>query len=202
MNKKSLLLLLTCVLSLGLFAQDCKADWDAFIVEQMAYFTDPETCPLTDKDQAKFDTLDYYQYKPEYCVEADFIMTPETEVFEMATSTDRKPRYRQYGILKFELNGVPLQLSVYQNVDFFEKGELLDYLFIPFGDNTNGVDTYGAGRYIDMTVPDSDKVHLDFNQSYNPLCAYNYKYSCPQPPDENLLDVNIEAGVKGVHFKE
>jgi len=51
---------------------------------------------------------------------------------------------------------------------------------------------------LDIEIPDEgvDSVLLDFNASYNPLCAYNHKYSCPKPPLENILDVRVEAGVK------
>jgi hypothetical protein len=37
-------------------------------------------------------------------------------------------------------------------------------------------------------------VSLDFNQAYNPFCAYNEAYSCPLPPAEDWLQVPIEAG--------
>lgn len=69
-------------------------------------------------------------------------------------------------------------------------------LFLPFNDLTNGVTTYGGGRYMDVEAPAEDgSVTLDLNLTYHPYCAYNYKYSCPIPPQENMLDVAIEAGV-------
>ena len=37
---------------------------------------------------------------------------------------------------------------------------------------------------------------LNFNEAYNPYCAYNPRYSCPVVPLENSLDLRIEAGVK------
>ena len=63
-------------------------------------------------------------------------------------------------------------------------------------DSTNGEASYSGGRYVDMRIPSSSKVVLDFNKAYNPYCAYSGKYSCPLVPVENHLDLEIEAGVK------
>ena len=72
-----------------------------------------------------------------------------------------------------------------------------DYLFLPFRDETNGTDTYGGGKYLDLRIPKGKEIVIDFNQSYQPYCAYNaYDYSCPIVPEENFLPVKIEAGVK------
>ena len=35
---------------------------------------------------------------------------------------------------------------------------------------------------------------LDFNQAYNPTCAYADAYECPLPPTENWLRVDVKAG--------
>ena len=71
-----------------------------------------------------------------------------------------------------------------------------NYIFIPFTDLTNGKETYGGGRYIETTKPDSDVLNLDFNYSFNPYCHYTTGYNCPIPPKENFLDLRIEAGEK------
>jgi uncharacterized protein (DUF1684 family) len=68
--------------------------------------------------------------------------------------------------------------------------------FLPFTDETNGMESYGGGRYIDLNVPKGNKLIIDFNSAYNPYCAYNDKYSCPIVPRENYLKTRIEAGVK------
>ena len=59
------------------------------------------------------------------------------------------------------------------------------YLFIPFRDATTGVETYAAGRYLDLNENTTGFYDLDFNRAYNPYCAYNTGYSCPIPPEEN-----------------
>jgi uncharacterized protein (DUF1684 family) len=72
-------------------------------------------------------------------------------------------------------------------------------LFLPFSDLTCGKESYIGGRYIDLKIPTSDTILIDFNTAYNPYCAYNHKYSCPIVPLENDLPVAINAGVKKFH---
>lgn len=183
-------------------AQECKKDFEAFFEKQTQEFLSVEKSPLTESDRTIFESLDYFDYQEDYCVQATFVHTPNEEPFEMETSTDRRPVYVKFGELHFELNGTKLKLALYQNPELIKNEEYADYLFLPFGDASNGLETYGAGRFIDFRIPDTDIVNLDFNQSYNPLCAYNHDYSCPKPPQENMLKVSINAGVKGVNLKE
>lgn len=78
-----------------------------------------------------------------------------------------------------------------------------DRLRVPFRDATSGEETYGAGWYLDLegdTHRTSDgKWILDFNEAYNPTCAYSDRYECPLPPMENWLEASIEAGEKMYH---
>lgn len=75
-------------------------------------------------------------------------------------------------------------------------------LFIPFRDATNGVETYGAGRYLvdaaksaDLGAdPQTGALILDFNFAYQPSCAFDPKWACPLAPPENRLDLAIRAG--------
>ena len=128
---------------------------------------------------------------------AEFTRTPNEEPFKMKTTTDRRPIYVKYGQLSFNLKGENYQLNIYQNQGLIEKEGYEDYLFLPFLDETNGLESYGGGRYIDARIPQGDSMLIDFNKSYNPYCAYNDKYSCPIAPRENYLKTRIEAGVKG-----
>ena len=159
-------------------------------------FSNPEESPLDEKDRKEFTGLNFYPVDPDYIVKAEFVRTPAEAPFAMKTSTDRLPIYVKYGELYFKLNGKELKLNVYQNQELVEDPEYFDYLFLPFTDKTNGNSTYGGGRYLDLRIPDSKEVVLDFNKAYNPYCAYSGKYSCPVPPEENNLDVEIFAGVK------
>lgn len=77
-----------------------------------------------------------------------------------------------------------------------EKNE--EDLWLPFKDQTNGKETYGAGRYIDLSGINEmeGKWIVDFNQAYNPFCAYSENYVCPFIPPENWLNIEIKAGEK------
>jgi hypothetical protein len=72
-------------------------------------------------------------------------------------------------------------------------------LFFNFRDATSGATTYPSGRflYADLPraeLPRDDKIVLDFNQAYNPPCAFTDYATCPLPPPQNQLSVPIEAG--------
>ena len=45
-------------------------------------------------------------------------------------------------------------------------------------------------------INDQNIVILNFNNTYNPYCAYNDKYSCPLTPRKNHLNIAIKAGIK------
>src|SRR5690606_22205799 len=98
--------------------------------------------------------------------------------------------------LNFQLKGKEYQLNVYQGQDLMKEEGYEDYLFLPFIDDTNGEESYGGGRYIDLRIPEGDSMVIDFNSAYNPYCAYNEKYSCPIVPRENYVDTEVRAGVK------
>jgi uncharacterized protein (DUF1684 family) len=69
--------------------------------------------------------------------------------------------------------------------------------FIIFGDDTNGTETYGAGRFLSASAAGPDgKVILDFNKAYNPPCAFSPYATCPLPPEQNILPLAVKAGEK------
>lgn len=162
-------------------------------------FADSLKSPLTDEDRLYFKTLDFYPVNEKLIVEAVFVKVKKEKPFKMKTSTNRTPMYKKYGELHFKIDGNDYMLNVYQNIELSRKPGFKDYLFLPFSDLTCGKESYIGGRYIDMRIPTSDKVIINFNKAYNPYCAYNYKYSCPIVPLENDLDIAIEAGVKKYH---
>ena len=70
-------------------------------------------------------------------------------------------------------------------------------LFIIFADETSGVETYGAGRFLYTEKPNSaGTVVLDFNKAYNPPCNFTKFATCPLPPKANYLKLKITAGEK------
>ena len=158
------------------------------------FFKDATTSPLKISDLKKFKSLPFFPLDSSFIVLAKFQRTPESEFFEMKTSTNRKTKERVYGILTFEIMELEYQLKVYQNQ--LSAQENKNNLLLPFIDNTNGFSTYGGGRYINLDIPKTNKLIIDFNKSYNPYCAYNDRYSCPLVPKDNYLPIDVKAGVK------
>lgn len=175
----------------------------SFQEEMNRSFKNAKESPLEEKERKKFKTLPFFQIDSAYKIEADFVRTTDEQSFEMPTTTDRKPIYKKFGEVSFELHGKRHTLNVYQSQDLMKKEEYKNYLFLPFTDLSNGQESYYGGRYIDLEIPQKEatdlqeinKITIDFNKAYNPYCAYNKKYSCPIPPKENHLDVKVLAGV-------
>ncbi|WP_430928456.1 DUF1684 domain-containing protein [Polaribacter marinivivus] len=164
-----------------------------------ASYKDATTSPLKKKDLKNFNGLDFFAVDSSFIVTANLTRIENAPVFEMATTTDRKPLYKEYGLLRFNINGQDLELTIYQSQDDLRDEKYKDYLFLPFTDNTSGNESYGGGRYMDVMITDikdDNTIELNFNNTYNPYCAYNDDYSCPLTPRKNHLDIEIKAGIK------
>ncbi|GAB4473612.1 MAG: DUF1684 domain-containing protein [Thermoflexibacter sp.] len=148
--------------------------------------------PLTPEDRTKFETLNYFPPDINYKIEADLEVLNEDSVINMLTTTGEKQKYVRYAYAHFSLVGQKLRLTVYKSMERLTKG----MLFLPFKDQTNGKETYEAGRYIEVKNTNGSTIMIDFNKAYNPYCAYNEVYSCPITPKENDLPVSILAGEK------
>ena len=172
-----------------------------YVAEIMAYRQQlndqyrSDASPLKEEDRSWFDGHGFFPIDDTYRVVAKYELIEGGENFEMKTTTDRLPIYRPYAKALFELDGISHELTLYQNVEYSLKPGYKDYLFLPFKDTTNGEKSYGGGRFMELRMSTSDTIVIDFNKTFNPLCAYNSKYSCPIPPKENHLEVAINAGV-------
>ncbi len=158
-------------------------------------FRNTRETPLTKEDFANFKGLEYFDATEKFIVKARFEKTSDAQTFMLPTSSGTTRKYLKYGILTFELNGKSHTLNAYQSENAVKRND--SSLFVPFRDLTNGTETYGAGRYLDIKIPPGNEVILDFNRAYNPNCAYgSNEYSCPIPPKENFLQTKILAGEK------
>jgi uncharacterized protein (DUF1684 family) len=71
---------------------------------------------------------------------------------------------------------------------------------IVFGDETNGLESYGGGRFLSVNAPDEEgRLYIDFNRANNPPCVFTEFATCPLPPRQNVLAVRIEAGEMSGH---
>ncbi|SFU92374.1 DUF1684 domain-containing protein [Pontibacter akesuensis] len=148
--------------------------------------------PFDDAGRRAFKNLVYYEPDLEYRVQAKVEELPQQDTLLMPLTNGSYEPYLRYGIAAFELKGEPLKLTLYKKL----SGEK-DQLFVPFTDKTNGFETYGGGRFLDVPYEEGAKtVRLDFNRAYSPFCAYDPDYVCPVPPKDNRLAVAIAAGEK------
>lgn len=159
-------------------------------------YLNPESSPLKEDELKDFKGLNFYPYNEKFVVKATLEKLENQPVFKMPTSGTNKPDYKRYGILHFTIDNKKFQLEVYQNLDLIKMKDYKKHLFLPFIDETSGNETYGAGRYLDIEIPDGSEIVLDFNKAYHPYCAYTIGYSCPITPDVNFLKTEILAGVK------
>jgi uncharacterized protein len=148
--------------------------------------------PFEEADRRSFSNLVYYEPNLDYRVKVKLEEIEPKDTLHMPMTNGSTEAYLRYAITNFELNGEQQRLTLYKKVKEEEEK-----LFVPFTDKTNGFDTYGGGRYIDVPFKEGAKTAtLDFNRAYSPFCAYNAEYVCPVPPKENRLTVAVEAGEK------
>ncbi|SEH76172.1 hypothetical protein SAMN02927937_01276 [Paenimyroides aquimaris] len=160
-----------------------------------SYFDAKET-PLKPEEIVHFNGLVFYEYNADFVVLAKLEKLENEKTFQMPTSSGKNQDYKRYGILKFNIYGQNFELEVYQNLNLIKRKGYEKHLFLPFIDLTSGNETYGAGRYLDIEIPDENILWLDFNKAYHPYCAYTSGYSCPITPDVNFLNIKVLAGVK------
>ena len=149
--------------------------------------------PIPEAQRASFSGLSYYPIDQAYHVPAYLTLESTTPplVIELQTSTEERDKYRKVGTLGFTIMG-----SSYKLTAFAGETEVLTRLFVPFGDLTNGGDTYKGGRFLELDQTATGLYDLDFNRAYHPFCVFNPSYICPVPPRENRLPVAIRAGEK------
>ncbi len=161
--------------------------------KDLFFLTSPQS-PIQLEDRHRFKGLSYFSPDPKYRFELDLIEHKNKQVIHVEDTAGQIRNFLRWGEFRFSIGGKELKLQAYTN------DPILEEVFVPFKDKTNGKETYGAGRYIDLyytrdTTP-KKKWILDFNKAYNPWCAYSPNYACPFIPPENWLDVPIRAGEK------
>jgi len=190
---------------------DPSAALERFRAGKDALFARHPQSPLDAAGRRAFAGLNYFPYDSALCVEA--VLVPETaqETVEAPSSGPHAMPLTRAGRVTFTVAGAPGALTVYW-IDVYGGG-----LFLPFRDATCPVESYGAGRYLFDTVKGSDfarldeaardrsdasggmgygggRIVLDFNNAYNPSCAYDMRWVCPLAPRENWLSMPIRAG--------
>lgn len=135
-----------------------------------------------------FKGLHWFPIDESYKVTARFEPFAEPKEVMIPNVLGGNFKMKSPGILKFALKGKECSL---QPVD---EGD--GTLFIIFRDTSSLSETYKSGRFLYADKPVNGEAVLDFNKAENPPCAFTPFATCPLPPPQNILDVEIKAGEK------
>ena len=129
-----------------------------------------------------------------YSIQKEFLVKGSYQPFDkdldlvMSRKNGSDFQDQAQGQVIFQLDGRDLSLVVFEQKD--------GSLFTMFLDQTSGKDSYGSGRYLVIDPPKEKMVEIDFNRAYNPPCAFTNFATCPLPPSQNKLDLEIRVGEK------
>ena len=143
--------------------------------------------------RAQFKGLHWYPPNLHFAVEARWIPNNPPRTLKIATVIGTSLDLPAPGVAEFTLNGRTLRLE-----PVLESPQDKSLFFI-LRDTTSQTTTYQAGRFLRTAFPDHGlaapgTLVLDFNQLYNPPCAYTPYATCPLPPEQNRLPIALDAG--------
>ena len=142
-----------------------------------------------------FRGIEYWPGGEQWLVKARFVPNPPGKTLPIANIVGTVDEVSNPGAVVFEREGQTFRLEA------LDEGD--DTLFLVFADRTSGKGSYPAGRFLDAPRPDAQgNVLIDFNKTYNPPCAFTAFATCPLPPAENRLNLEVTAGEKTYLFEE
>jgi uncharacterized protein (DUF1684 family) len=174
-------------------AGDGEAAWSGWRRARDELFATHPQSPLDPDAPATIEGLPMFPHDPSLRVTAT-VHRLDGDHVDLSHSGAGSTGFRRFGVTRFALAGVDLELTLYW-LDTYGGG-----VFLPFRDLTSGGETYGGGRYLLDTAKGADLGHegrrlvLDFNYAYHPSCVHSQRWSCPLSPPENRLDVHVMGG--------
>jgi uncharacterized protein (DUF1684 family) len=137
-----------------------------------------------------FPGIEHYAVDPKWRIEAHLERANPPKKIQITNIIGQSDEEPSPGTLVFSVGGRELRLD-----PVLEEGEL-NY-FVIFADQTTGKETYPSGRFLYVVPADAQgKVIIDFNEAYNPPCAFSKFATCPLPPAQNRLPIAVTAGEK------
>jgi uncharacterized protein (DUF1684 family) len=163
------------------------SDLEIFRQQKNDFFEHHPQSPLTREQMMDFKGLKYFPENEALRLEVEVELISPRDRIEMQTTTGDTQVYERYGHFKFEVDGQTAELTIFHGQHGY---------FLPFVDSLASTETYPAGRYLEPEPVSGGRFLVDFNEAYNPYCAYNEMYSCPITPFENRIKVPVRAGEK------
>jgi hypothetical protein len=145
---------------------------------------------VRDVDRRNFHGLKYFPIDAAWALEARFEPYDPQKHITIVNVLGLEEDMVSPGALVFTRHGKEARLDA-----MLESPNSTD-LFVMFADTTSGHETYGAGRFIHVPFATNGKTSIDFNEAYNPPCAFNNFATCPLPPSQNRLALKVTAGEK------
>jgi len=145
---------------------------------------------LNNPHRSSFRGLEYFPVSTDWVMNARFERYPAQRRLKIINVLGMEVEMQSPGAVVFTRDGHEWRLDTVLE----EPGDT--ELFIMFADGTSGHETYGAGRFLYIPMPQGDSVAVDFNKAYNPPCALNEFATCPLPPPQNRLKLRVTAGEK------
>ena len=145
--------------------------------------------PLTVEQKLDFKGLSYFPIDEKFKIAVEMKNLDDQNEITIPSSKGDERKYIRFAYIEFDLEGHKNRLTIL-------KPSQHNYLFLPFKDKTTGNETYKGGRYVEVEKLPNDKIVVDFNLAYNPLCAYNNRWNCAGIPEENILEIPLSTGQK------
>jgi len=160
-----------------------------FIIERSGRFA-VRVRDLESPRRRHFTPIEYYPIDPSWAVDARFEPYQPHRKIRISTVLGTEEEMDSPGALLFNIDGREWRL------DAILESPADKTFFVMFADGTNGSGSYGGGRFLHVPFPAQGVSRVDFNQAYNPPCAFNDFATCPLPPYQNRIALRIESGEK------
>jgi len=128
----------------------------------------------------------WFPIEMDYRVTGRFIPDATPREMQVVNTFGDLDTYKTDGVVEFTVRGQTLRLRPFTTRP--------KRFYFVFRDASAGQETYAAARFLYSDLRDDGTTVLDFNQAYNPPCAFNPFTTCPIPVPENRLAVKILAG--------
>jgi len=139
-------------------------------------------------NRLQFKGLQYFPFQADWHIEARFEPYVPARHIPITNILGMTQDMTSPGAIVFERDGQTWRLDTILEAPGDRE------LFVMFSDATSGKQTYGAGRFLYVGLPNADRIDVDFNEAFNPPCAFTNFATCPLPPQQNQLALAIEAG--------
>lgn len=169
-------------------ALEPSAAWSRWCCVRDQLFRDHPQSPIPQEERSTFPGVDYFPYDPSSRFTVALDQLDSSDMLTMAVGRDGEVNLRPFARTRGLHPRTGAELTLYW-ISGYGGG-----VFLPFGDGTNGSESFAGGRYLLDTIKGADlgwtedrKAILDFNFAYNPSCSYSDRWVCPLAPVQKSL---------------